>query len=287
VNELGLVSWIAARGKGIGDDCAILPGGRGNDLVITTDMMLEAVHFGRADPPALVGNRTLARGLSDIAAMGARPRWCLLSLAVPEWATEAWTKSFYEGLLLLAKQHRTHLVGGDLSHARAAAADIVVIGEAPRGAALLRSGARPGDGIYVSGALGAAGARKYAAAQVEPRLALGRWLRGTASACMDITDGLSLDLHRLCLASRVSAAIDRPLPVAPGATFEHALSAGDDYELLFTAPGRIAARHRGLALTRIGTITRGAPGRIELFGKPHSPRGYDHLAAAKTRRKPR
>lgn len=286
MNELELVSWIAARGKGIGDDCAILPGGRGNDLVITTDMLIEGVHFRRADPPALAGHRVLARGLSDIAAMGATPRWCLLSLAVPAWATEAWTKSFYEGLLALAKQHRTHLVGGDLSHARAAAADIVVIGEAPHGEALPRSGARPGDGIYVSGALGAAGARRYAAAKVEPRLALGRWLRGKASACMDITDGLSLDLHRLCTASRAAAVVDRPLPVAPGATLEHALSAGDDYELLFTAPGPIAARHRGLALTRVGTIVRGAPGRIELFGQPHSPRGYDHLAV-KPRRKSR
>lgn len=287
MNELELVSWIAARGKGIGDDCAILPGGQGNDLVITTDMLLEAVHFRRADPPALVGQRALARGLSDIAAMGATPRWCLLSFAVPEWATEAWTKSFYEGLLALAKQHRTHLVGGDLSHARTAAADIVVIGEVPHGKELRREGARPGDGIYVSGALGAAGARKYAAAPVEPRLALGRWLRGKASACMDITDGLSLDLHRLCTASRVAAVVDRPLPVAPGATLEQALSAGDDYELLFTAPGPIAARHRGVALTRIGTITRGTPGHIELFGQPHAPRGYDHLAQTKPRRKSR
>ena len=127
MTELELVGWIRARGRGIGDDCAVLPGGRGNDLLITTDMLIEDVHFRRADPPALVGHRALARGLSDIAAMGGVPRWCLLSLAVPAWAKPAWIKRFFTGLLALAKQHRTLLVGGDTSHARQAAADIVVV----------------------------------------------------------------------------------------------------------------------------------------------------------------
>ena len=169
-------------------------------------------------------------------------------------------------------------MGGDTSHASTAAGDIVVIGEAPHGEALLRSGAQPGDGIYVSGALGGAGVRGYSPVKIEPRLGLGRFLRGRASACMDLTDGLSLDLHRLCVASRVSAVIDRPLPVAHGATLEQALHAGDDYELLFTAPGKPPRSHRGLPLTRIGSIVRGPAGRIELFGLKHSPRGYDHLA---------
>ena len=277
MTELELVGWIRARGRGIGDDCAVLPGGRGNDLLITTDMLIEDVHFRRADPPALVGHRALARGLSDIAAMGGVPRWCLLSLAVPEWAKPAWIKRFFTGLLALAKQHRTLLVGGDTSHARQAAADIVVVGEVPHGEELRRGGARPGDGIYVSGALGGAGARAYAPVKIEPRLPLGRFLRGRATACMDITDGLSLDLRRLCTESRAAALIDRPLPVAHGATLEQALYAGDDYELLFTAPEDPPRSHRGVPITRIGSIVRGPAGRIELFGQRHAPKGYDHL----------
>ena len=280
MTELELVRWIRARGRGIGDDCAVLPGGRGRDLLVTTDMLIEDVHFRRADPPALVGHKALARGLSDIAAMGVTPRWCLLSLAVPAWAPPAWTKRFMTGLLDLAKLHRTALVGGDTSHASAAAADIVVIGEVPHGEELRRSGARPGDGIYVSGALGGAGVRNYAPVKIEPRLALGRFLRGRATACMDLTDGLSLDLHRLCLESGVAAAIDRPLPSAPGATLEQAMHAGEDYELLFTAHREPPRSHRGLPITRVGSIARGPAGRLELFGRRHSPRGYDHLAPA-------
>ena len=279
MTELELVRWIRARGKGIGDDCAVLPGGRGNDLLVTTDMLIEGVHFRRADPAALVGHKALARGLSDIAAMGGQPRWCLLSLALPEWTTAAWIKRFFAGLLALAKTHRTALVGGDTSHARQATADIVVIGEAPHGEQLRRDGARPGDGIYVSGRLGAAGVRRYAPVKIEPRLGLGRFLRSRATACMDLTDGLSLDLHRLCVESKVAAVIDRPLPVAARATLEQALYAGEDYELLFTARCKPPRSHHGVPLTRIGSIVKGPAGRIELFGDRHTPRGYDHLRA--------
>ncbi len=279
MTELELVRWIRARGQGIGDDCAVLPGGRGNDLLVTTDMLIEGVHFRRTDPPALVGHKALARGLSDIAAMGGQPRWCLLSLALPEWAAPSWIKRFFAGLLALAKTHRTALVGGDTSHARQATADIVVIGEVPHGEELRRDGARPGDGIYVSGRLGGSGVRKYAPVKIEPRLGLGRFLRSRATACMDLTDGLSLDLHRLCLESRVAAVIDRPLPVAAGATLEQALHAGEDYELLFTARCEPPRSHRGVPLTRIGSIVKGPAGRIELFGDRHTPRGYDHLSA--------
>jgi thiamine-monophosphate kinase len=249
----------------------VLPGPGGKDLLVTTDMMIEDVHFRRADPPGVVGYRALGRGLSDIAAMGGSPRWCLLSLALAPWTSTAWIKRFFDGLLALAKRHRTLLVGGDISHSRQATADIVVMGEAPRGKALLRSRARPGDGIYVSGVLGGAPIK------FEPRIELGRFLRARATACMDLSDGLSLDLHRLCAESGVSAVIDRPLPVAHGATMEQALHAGEDYELLFTARRELPRFHRGLPITRVGTIVRGPAGRIELFGRPHLPRGYDHL----------
>lgn len=277
MTELGLIHWIRRRGHGIGDDCAILPGGRGQELLVTTDMLIEDVHFRRGHKPELIGHKALGRGLSDIAAMGGTPRWCLLSLALPPWASTAWTRRFYNGLLALAKRHRTKLVGGDLAHSDRLMADIVVIGEAPRSAILRRDGARPGDGIYVTGVLGAAGVRNYAPTLFEPRIATGRFLHGRASACMDLTDGLALDLHRLCLESKAAAVIDRPLPVAHGATLTQALEAGEDYELLFTAPAEPPRSHRGLPITRIGTIVRGRAGTLELFGRRLAPKGYDHF----------
>lgn len=283
MTELGLVRWIRDRGHGIGDDCAILPpGGRGRELLVTTDLLIEGVHFRRTHQPELVGHKALGRGLSDIAAMGATPRWCLLSLALPPWATTAWTKRFYSGLLALAKRHRTKLVGGDLAHSNRLTADIVVIGEAPRTAILRRDGARPGDGIYVTGVLGAAGVANYAPTLFEPRLVTGRFLAGLrATACMDLTDGLALDLHRLCLESKAGAVIDRPLPVAHGATLTQALEAGEDYELLFTASAEPPRSHRGLPITRIGTIVSGRPGTLELFGRRLAPKGYDHFKKKK------
>ncbi|MEZ5354680.1 MAG: thiamine-phosphate kinase [Bryobacteraceae bacterium] len=239
-------------------------------LLVTTDFLIEDVHFLQAHPAPRIGHRALARGLSDIAAMGGTPRWCLVSLALAPWATDAWVKGFYKGLLDLAARHKTQLVGGDLSRSNRVTADIVVLGAAPRGHVLLRSGAKPGDAIYVSGVLGGSPDLP------EPRLALGRSLRGRATACMDISDGLSIDLHRLCLESGVAAAVDRPLPIAHGASLEQALHAGEDYELLFTSPHRIASR-RALPITRIGTIVDGPSGAMTLFGEPLAPAGWDHF----------
>lgn len=286
MNEIELVKWIGRqRGvEGLGDDCAILPGGRGSEILVTTDMLIEDVHFRRRHAPELVGHLALARGLSDIAAMGGIPSACLLSLALPKWTTDDWVQRFYAGLLKLARRHKTPLAGGDISHSVKLTADIVVIGECPRQWILRRGGARPGDGIYVSGGLGGAGVRKYEPVAFEPRIALGHFLSNSfanadwqITACMDITDGLALDLHRLCVESKVAAVIDRPLPVAPGATLKQALSAGEDYELLFTGDGEIPEWHEGVPLTRIGTIAKGRPGAMTLFGQPLEPRGYDHL----------
>jgi len=271
MTERQLVDWIRRRGKGIGDDCAVasLAGAR-DELLITTDMFIEGVHFLREHPAAQCGHRVLARGLSDLAAMGATPKWFLLSLALPPWAGAGWVKRFCGGMLKLASRHRITLIGGDLSHSDRLTADIVAIGSCPHGTAIRRDGARPGDGIYVSGALGGRPALP------EPRIALGRHLRGRATACMDLSDGLSADLPRLCRESGVAAAIDRPLPAAPGATLDDVLHAGEDYELLFTA--RNAPRcHRGVPLTRIGTILRGRPGKVTCFGRPLAPLGYDHF----------
>jgi thiamine-monophosphate kinase len=274
---------------GIGDDCAIFrPKGKREELVFTTDMFIEDVHFRReTHTPSQVGYQVLARGLSDIAAMGAEPRFCLLSAAFPKWAAPQWIDRFFDGLLALARETGTELAGGDLSHAAVFASDIVVCGSLPSGTALRRTGARPGDAIYVSGALGGSalglatskGAAWKRHVHPEPRLALGRYLRGKASAAMDLSDGLSLDLHRLCLASNVSAEIESP-PLFKGASPDQALHGGEDYELLFTArPNkRFPKTFGGVAITKIGIIHRGNAGQIKLKGVPLAIKGYDHFS---------
>ena len=275
---------------GIGDDCAIFrPRGGKEDLLFTTDLLIEGVHFERATHSAVqAGHKALARGLSDIAAMGGLPLFCLLSLALPEWANGRWVDEFYRGVLRLAKSTGVVLAGGDLARAERVTCDIVVAGSVPRGRALRRDGARPGDLIYVSGRLGGSalgldtkrGRAWERHLRPQPRLALGRYLREKlhATACMDLSDGLSLDLRRMCLASKVSAEIERP-PVFRGATVGHALHGGEDYELLFTvrAGTRVPARFEKLPLTRIGVIRRGPAGLVLLDGQPLAPLGYDHF----------
>jgi len=289
---LAKVSLPSGRGLvlGIGDDCAIFrPRGSAEDLLFTTDMLIESVHFRRETHTAAeAGWKTLARGLSDIAAMGGEARFCLLSLAVPVWADARWLDRFYRGLLALAGEAGAPLVGGDLARGARMMADIVVCGAVPRGQALRRDGARAGDAIYVSGALGGSalglatsrGKARRRHTRPEPRLALGQFLRERvgATAAMDLSDGLSIDLHRLCLASGLSAAIAEP-PRYPRVTLEQALHGGEDYELLFTAPPRVRVpqHFQGLPLTRIGTMRKGRKGAVELNGAPLAPLGYDHF----------
>jgi len=271
---------------GIGDDCAIYrPHGSADDLLFTSDLIVEGSHFIRdSHTPAELGQKALARSLSDIAAMGGEPRFCLVALCVPLWFTGKQTDKFFDGILQLAAETGTVLAGGDLSHGEKLVCDVTVGGAVPRGTALLRSGARPGHEICVSGPLGGAAlgfeTRKGKAWKrhraPEPRLALGKFLREKlrATSAMDLSDGLSLDLRRLCLASGVAAEIVDP-PRFPGATPEQALHGGEDYELIFTVrPGtRIPA-----GLTRIGTIVEGIAGRITLRGAVLEALGYDHFA---------
>src|SRR5438552_105817 len=183
---------------GIGDDCAIFrPRGATEDLLFTTDLLLEDVHFRRETHSAEdIGYKALARGLSDIAAMGGEPRFCLLSLAVPHWADLAWVDQFYRGFLELAHRTGAPLAGGDLARSDLLACDVTVCGATPKNRALLRSGARPGDHIYVSGLLGgsalglsgAEGSARKRHLRPEPRLALGKFLRDQvhAHAAMDL-----------------------------------------------------------------------------------------------------
>jgi thiamine-monophosphate kinase len=283
----------AGRGSGalrlgIGDDCAILRPSAGQEIAITTDFSLEMRHFRREWHPAeSVGHRALARGLSDLAAMGAAPLAAFLSLALPaEALRDGWANQFLAGLLALAEQHRVPLAGGDTSESPdgLVLADIVLVGALPRGRALRRSGAKAGDAIYVTGTLGGAAAeldhlarapREFARAVAsgahphlypQPRIALGRALlrRRLATAAIDISDGLSSDLAHLCEESKVAARIEQAaLPVAAGATLQQALHGGDDYELLFTAPEKLRLPRQigGVRIKRIGKVLPRRKGR--------------------------
>lgn len=256
----------------IGDDCAILTPPRGRQLLVTTDMLVDGVHFTLpTHSAAACGWKALARGLSDIAAMGGDPHWCFVSLALTPEADRKWLAAFYRGLGALARRHGVELAGGDLTRSDRLSADICVIGSAPAGRALTRSGARAGDLLYVTGPLGAMAASGYTL-RPQPRLDLGLQLRRLrATACMDLSDGLALDLHRLALASSLSASI-HDVPIAAGASLDQALQGGEDYELLFTLPPSKRPPDFGI---RIGSLTDGKPGALRLHDRPLRPQGWD------------
>lgn len=253
---------------GIGHDCAVFQPPDGFELLLKTDQLIERVHFKPRTPAGLVGERALARALSDIGAMGGEPRCCLVSLALPKSKSGAWALDFFKGLLRLARRTKTALAGGDLSIDDHVHCAVMLVGVVPRGRALRRDGARPGDTIYVSGRLGKPWDRP-----IRPRLELGLSLLGRATACMDVSDGLALDLHRLCVESKVAAEIDR-VPVFAGSTVDRALHGGDDYELLFTLP---AGRTSPKGVTRIGRIVAGKAGEISFQGRKLAPRGWNPL----------
>jgi thiamine-monophosphate kinase len=281
---------------GIGDDCAIYrPRGSADDLLFTTDLFVEGTHFLRETHKASdVARKALTRSLSDIAAMGGAARFCLVSLCIPRWARQDWTDRFFNALVAGATRAGAVLAGGDLSHGEILACDVTICGAVPRGTALRRNGARPGNEIYVSGALGGSalglqtgrGRAWKRHLNPEPRLALGEFLRTKlgATAAMDISDGLSLDLQRLCLASKVNAEIVDP-PAFRGASLEQTLHGGEEYELLFTvhAGTRVPSAFEGLPLTRIGVIrrpdriTKNQAGEVRHNGTLLQALGYDHF----------
>ncbi len=267
MNEKALVRKLQRLSPLIGDDCAVIAAPGRQDLLFTTDFTIEGVHFQREWPPEAVGYKALARSLSDIAAMGGTPLYCLVSLALAPWIDQYWVDAFYRGLNRLRRSTGTSLAGGDFSHASEVVCDVMVCGAIAKGKALLRSGARPGDAIYVSGPLGGWTHKP----KITPRLAIGQSLVGKATSCMDISDGLAIDLHTLCVASGVAADLDT-VPLVANATIEQALHDGEDYELLYTAPPKI--RVPGI---RIGVISNGRSGSIKLNGLPVPPKGYDHF----------
>lgn len=293
---------------GIGDDCAILRIPRGHEALVTTDFSLEGVHFRREwHPSESIGHRCLARGLSDIAAMGGRPVAAFLSLALPAGLAQGWVDGFMHGLLALAERSGVTLAGGDTAESPdGVLADIVVLGSVPKGKALMRSGARPGDRIYVSGALGGSAAALRRLMEKpkhklnprafprhffpEPRLRLGGILRekGLASAMIDLSDGLSTDLGHVCEESGVGAEVLAELVPLAGigrreeVDLNTALHGGEDYELLFTArAGKTIPSHiAGVPIAEIGHITceRGAV-LTDREGKSRKliPAGWEHF----------
>ena len=281
MTEIDLVERIRKQaGKstlelGIGDDCAIYRPRANEDLLFTTDYLIEDVHFKRdLFPPDAVGHKALARSLSDIAAMGGEPRFCLLSLALPPSADQKWIDAFLKGFLKLAKRYDTTLAGGDLSRASKVTCDVMVCGAVPRGKALRRDGAKPGDIIYVSGPLG----KPWQTNQRPiPRLDLAKQLRGRATSCMDLSDGISVDLSRLIKASGVGASLEH-VPVVKGSTLDQALHGGEDYELLFTMPKRLKPVEGSI---RVGQITEGPFGQIEFQAEALEPLGHDHFRKKK------
>ncbi len=270
---------------GVGDDCALLSPRPGHQLALSTDMLVEGRHFLSTVDPERLGHKCLAVNLSDMAACGAEPRAFLLSLSLPR-ADAVWLEGFSRGLFALADAHGCELVGGDTTQGPLNIS-ITVLGDVPQGQALLRSGARAGDDIYVSGTVGDARlALEAFRGQIElptevlrtcrqrlecptPRVALGMALRGIASAGADISDGLLGDLGHILTQSRVGARIelaqtDRLLATAwsPPEPWQRicTLSGGDDYELVFTAAPaqrhgvQAAADRSGTRVTRIGQI---------------------------------
>lgn len=307
VNEFELIGKYFQRAPrtallGVGDDCALLRPDAGLDLAVTTDMLIEGRHFMPAAEPRALGHKALAVNLSDLAAMGATPRWVTLALALPA-ADPAWLDEFSAGFYALAERYGIDLIGGDTTRAQARAICVTAIGEVPPGLALERSGARPGDDIWVSGELGGAALGLVhpeidAAARrlhlPEPRVELGERLRRLAHAAIDVSDGLAGDLGHIAERSGVRATVEyERIPRSSG--FEKlespqlerdcVLSGGDDYELLFTAPQAHRAELEALGaelklpLTRIGGIAAGAGvSVVDGKGKPLAHRGgFDHF----------
>lgn len=292
---------------GIGDDCAVLQCPPGMELAVTVDTLVEGVHFLPDVDPESLGHKSLAVNLSDLAAMGAEPRWLTLALTLPT-ADENWLKAFARGFFALAKQYRVDLVGGDTTRGPLSVS-VQAMGLIPAGQALKRSGAEMGDSIYISGVLGSAGlglkvrlGESSVAAEdairrlekPEPQVRLGQLIRGIASACIDISDGLAADLGHILSASGVGATLQyEKLPLTTEVlAWQEAtgdlslpLMAGDDYELCFTVPRNaesllnLRLLEQGLKAYQIGRIDQEPGLRIYRHGQKVglTSKGYQHF----------
>ena len=314
MGEFGLIAQFFTRPSrrailGVGDDCALLQPTSGMQLAISTDMLVCGQHFFADVDPYSLGHKSLAVNLSDLAACGAKPLAFTLALAFPTPDT-LWLSAFSKGLFALADQHDCELIGGDTTRGPLTIS-ITIFGEVPPGQALLRSGARMGDDIYVSGTLGDArlalealqskiqipaehlSKARLRLEQPTPRISLGLALRGIATSAIDVSDGLLGDLQHVLDSSKVGATLYtqalNDAMIIPGQPLDYVLAGGDDYELVFTAPfgKRDAVTQAGLRtatrITRIGTIDRTSKVRLldasgaEVSGQFAS---FDHFSNA-------
>lgn len=301
---------------GVGDDCALLALPAGQELAVSTDMLLAGTHFFADTDPRRLGHKSLAVNLSDLAAMGATPRYATLAIGLPE-AREDWVAAFAAGFFALAERFGVELVGGDTTRG-ALSVCVTVMGEVPEGQAIRRDGAAAGDDIWVSGTLGDAALGLMALREEamlaapdaafcigrlespEPRVSLGLALRGVATAMIDLSDGLAGDAGHVARASGLAARLNvDALPLSPALRGQMAararrcaLAGGDDYELCFTAPADerevvlATGRSVGLALARVGSMVEAGAGRDDVVlvdgdGRDLPPlAGYDHFAGA-------
>ena len=285
----------AAAEVAVGDDAAVVPLAHGFSAVLCSDLLAENTHFRReSHPPESIGHKAIAVNVSDIGAMGAIPGHCLVSLAVPADIEDEWIDGFLDGVAQACRRFGVELVGGDSSTAERIVVDVAMMGRVETGRSVLRCGARVDDGIYVTGCLGGSalglevlGTDRPAYDAVrrhlypEPRHGIGRQVAASATAMIDTSDGLSVDLAHILTESGVSARIDRKaIPCFPGARFELALHGGEDYELIVTARD-LPSEIDGVPITRIGNIVDGQSGRIVLVaGSSESvlePAGWQHF----------
>jgi thiamine-monophosphate kinase len=287
LGEDGLLRLLTSRWKGdprkiivgVGDDCAVLRGEGKNVLLFKTDAVVEGVHFLPREKPELIGRKALSRALSDLAAMGAEPLAAVITLGVAKTESLQRLRGIYAGLERTAKKYGVNLVGGETTQAKQLFLSVALLGECRGYAPVLRSGAKSGDLIAVTGTLGATRAKKHL--HFEPRLAEGCWLakKKFATAMMDLSDGLGADLPRLAEASRVSFHLaPECVPRSPGATVRAAISDGEDYELLFTVPAARAEKLKSewpfaTPLHFVGVM--GRPGAKS--GLPSGTYGFDHF----------
>ncbi|MCM8794985.1 MAG: thiamine-phosphate kinase [Candidatus Omnitrophica bacterium] len=290
IGERGLIRRIAWRLhagrsviRGIGDDCAVLKGDGDDNLLFASDMLVERVHFNRSMPPFSIGWKALAVNLSDIAAMGGRPEYAVVSLGMPPALPVAFLDGIYRGIEKCARSFGVSVVGGDMNRSERIVIDVAVIGRVKRRAAVYRSGARPGDHLLVTGRLGGSfrsGRHLRFRPRVREAAALCR--RWRIHAMIDLSDGLGVDLDRLCEASRTGAEVrlDR-IPRPPGVSRRGALTDGEDFELLMAVPRnqadrilRWARKRLRCGLTRIGEVVpRGKKERVRFLdskGRPVS-----------------
>ena len=280
MGEHAAIAALTANLNAVGDDCAVLPMNEEYDLVLTSDPLIENVHFTPDASPEQIGHKAVCRVLSDFAAMGAEPQYLLINLVAPPEQNFQTLEKIYAEFSNLWKTYGAEVVGGDLAQGPALELHVFGVGRVPKGKALLRSGAQPGDFIYVTGPLGGAqkSGKQYS---FEPRLEWGRALResGKVTAMMDISDGLATDLRHILIASQVGAELDSSKIPMVG-TLEEALYDGEDFELLFTVPSGESLPDIGTkkeaAMLWVGKVTDQSE-TLLLDGEPLAEKAFEHF----------